>query len=541
MALPEPRSRDTACFVQARVPLHDWLALWRRSLPGTGLRAVLVGEPGSPLLSAWRRLPEAPAPTTLTPRAAGLLEKPFSMARIETTLLHEMGGEPHDPRALARTLLLVDMDWLLQTPSAMANGAIWGTIIERLLGAGVHGCLSLYHRRHLPERDLLAGLHAHASVLAADGCHPNPYQLPPELAGNAGSTQAARLRLDHWLSHLSPTLRAADAPDTTAAGTAAGGPLSGGESNTLLLERASPEDETGTLPGLPRDRWKIRCFGSLRAYRIDGQAIQWQGEERPGRAGATRKLRGLFAMLLMAGDRGVSAAELIDVLWPEAEAPEKALNRLHHTVNELRRRLLPAGLDGEAVRARQHPYVVRQDQRYFLRPPPNSWLDLEEFPQLCRQGGELLRDGRLQEALLCFESALKLYSGDLFADLPAALTDGADADWCASARAWYRELYYKVHGDCARIHRELGNPLQAAAHCQQLLQQDACSGFANAELMRLHAAQGRRDALDRQFQRYRQALLAAGHPDSAPIPLMDLYVELMRNITPVQTPRSARR
>ena len=206
----------------------------------------------------------------------------------------------------------------------------------------------------------------------------------------------------------------------------------------------------------------------------------------------------------------------------------------------MRRCLLQAG-SNERVRPRHHPFLVREDQRYFLRLPPNSWIDVEEFPQLCRQGGELLRDGRLREALLCFDSALKLYTGELFADLPASLTDDGDADWCASTRAWLRELCLKVHGDCARIHRELGNTLQAAAHCHALLKHDAGSGFAHAELMRLHAMQGRRDALDRQFQVYRQALLAAGHSSSASVPLMGLYVELMEGLAPVKTLRKSAR
>jgi hypothetical protein len=63
--------------------------------------------------------------------------------------------------------------------------------------------------------------------------------------------------------------------------------------------------------------------------------------------------------------------------------------------------------------------------------------------------------------------------------------------------------------------------------------------------MRLHAAQGRRDALERQFQRYRRALAAndqgPGPGEAAPLPLMDLYVALMRDLTPVKTPRTARR
>lgn len=545
MSPPSSPAHDAACFLHGADQLPEQLAAWRAALSHSPKAALLVAEPGAPLLSAWRRSAGALPAVTLTPRAAGLLERPFSIARVEARLIQQAAAESRAGEQ--RVVVVVDMDWLLQAPSAMANGAIWGTIIQRLLASGVLACLSLYHRRHLSERDLLAGLHAHAAVLAPEGCQVNPYQLPVDLAVNAGSAQTARQRLDHWLGHLSPALRAQAAarrpgPGDGQAGLPDPAPLSGGEPPPVVHDRSEQGLDEDALAPLSTERWKIRCLGSLRVYRRDGQPIAWHNEQRPGKAGATRKVRGLFAMLLMSGERGMATAELIDVLWPDAVAPEKALNRLHHTVNELRRLLLPPGDDGSAAKAARHPFVIRQNQRYQLRLPPNSWIDVEEFPQLCRQGGDLLRDGRPAEALLCFESALKLYTGELFADLPAALTDDGEAEWCAATRSWLAELCLKVHGDCARIQRELGNALQAAAHCRELLRHDPCSTLAHGELMRLHAAQGRREALDRQFQVYRQALGAAGHAEHASIPLMDLYVELMRGLPlSVKTPRKAAR
>lgn len=532
-------ARDTACFLQGGDQLPELLDTWLRALPARPAHAVLLARAGATLHGAWARSRRPPAASAASPQEVQLLDKPFSLSRIEASLVARLGSEGRTPQ---RTVLVVDMDWLLQAASAMANGAMWGTLIERLLNFGTLGCLSLYHRRHLPERELLAGLHAHAAVLAADGCRANPYQLPAEASVSPGSAYASQMRVDHWLGRLSPTLRAErrERPPTAEGSEA---PLSGGELHEMLQARLSEPDEMLSPAGpVQHERWKVRCFGSLRVYRFDGQPIQWHREDRPGKAGATRKLRGLFAMLLLAADRGASAAELVEVLWPEAHAPERALNRLHHTVNELRRCLLPPALAARGrIAPREHPYLVRQDQRYFLRLPPNSWIDVEEFPQLCRQGGDLLAEGREREALICFESALKLYTGDLFADLPSSLTEGADADWCASTRAWLRELSLKVHGDCARVYRERGSLLQAAAHGHTLLAQDPASSFAHAELMRLHALQGRREALERQFQLYRQTLLAAGHPKAAALPLMDLYVELMQALSPVKTPRSAKR
>lgn len=528
--------RDTAVFLQGDDNLQELVDGWLRVLPARPAHAIVLAQRGAAIHPAWARSTRRPASVTSTPKDIGLLEKPFSMSRIEAGIVAKMTSDGRVPN---RTVLVVDMDWLLQAPSAMANGALWGTLIERILAMGTMGCLSLYHRRHLPERDLLAGLHAHAAVLAADGCRINPYQLPAEASVNPGSAYASQMRVDHWLGRLSPTLRTE--PSTNSRGAdAATAPLSGGELHEMLRSSASEVDETPDESGA-RERWKVRCFGSMRVYRVDGQPIEWHREDRPGKAGSTRKLRGLFAMLLLSAERGATAAELVEVLWPDATSPELALNRLHHTVNELRRCLLPPTSPPGRIAPRNHPYLVRHDQRYFLRLPPNSWIDVEEFPQLCRQGGDLLRDGRLREALICFESALKLYTGDLFADLPASLTDGADADWCASTRAWLRELCLKVHGDCARSHRELGNLLQAAAHCHTLLAQDPASSFAHAELMRLHALQGRREALERQFQLYRQTVPDAGQAKTAALPLMDLYVELMQNLSPVKTPRSAKR
>lgn len=527
-------ARDAAVFLQGRDNIHELVDGWLRALPARPAHAIVLAQRGAAIHAAWAQSKRRPASVSATPKEIGLLDKPFSLSRIEAGLVGKLTS---DGRPANRSVLVVDMDWLLQAPSAMANGALWGTLIERLLAIGTMGCLSLYHRRHLPERDLLAGLHAHAAVLASDGCRINPYQLPAEASVNPGSAYAAQMRVDHWLARLSPTLRSDGRVPHTDGGEA---PLSGGELHEMLRSGMADTDDARHA-ATPPERWKVRCFGSLRVYRSDGQPVQWHREDRPGKAGSTRKLRGLFAMLLLSADRGATAAELVEVLWPAASAPELALNRLHHTVNELRRCLLPPSAAGQRVAPRMHPYLVRQDQRYFLRPPPNSWIDVEEFPQLCRQGGDLLRDGRLREALICFESALKLYTGDLFADLPASLTDGADADWCASTRAWLRELSLKVHGDCARIQRELGNLLQAAAHCHTLLTQDPASSFAHAESMRLHALQGRREALDRQFQLYRQNALAAGHPKAAALPLMDLYVELMQGLAPVKTPTSARR
>jgi DNA-binding SARP family transcriptional activator len=185
---------------------------------------------------------------------------------------------------------------------------------------------------------------------------------------------------------------------------------------------------------------------------------------------------------------------------------------------------------GSGSLARHHPFLTRHDQNYTLSPPSNTWLDVEDFEQLCRQGATLIKQGALDEALLCLESALKLYSGDLFADLPREFTETTDPDWCRSRRYWFREMYFKVHRDCAQIHREMGRYLEAIQHCQLALQRDPACQLAHCELMRIYAQQGRRETLERQYRLFRLANSGTGVSENNDA-VHALYAKLMRDLS----------
>lgn len=467
------------------------------------------------MLSVPSSFPHAMRWVIETPQTLGLASKPFSLARFEARVEERLIAETARVPSSAPWGIVIDMDWMLLSPASSANASVWGSTTQRLGNSAAAGVLCFYHRRHMPERVLLAGLHAHTTVVAEDGCHVNPYYLPDTLAADP----SARPRLDHWLAYISPNLITERQMDAAPA------------QGTSLRLLSSDNDASNSSEPRPHDtsdeRWKVRCFGGLRIYLANGERIAWQGK-----AAASRKVRCLFAFLLLRGSKGATAEELIEMLWPGAHAETLAANRLHHSINSLRRALLPTpdpATKAERVKARLHPYVLRQDGRYALRPPGNTWIDVEDFEQLCRQGGTLLKEGALDEALLCLESALKLYSGDLFEDLPAAFTESRDPDWCWSQRYWFREMYFKVHRDCAVVHRLQGNYLLAIQHCQKALERDSACEIAHSELLRVYAAQGRREALERQFRLYKLALPTAGQIQSN-IAVQSLYVELMRQL-----------
>jgi len=536
-ATAEEKGRAARCsagaFVEGPGHAQALVPLWLDALGRRRTRVLAIAGPASVLHLA----PQAQAKRLHwfgeTPQAMRLADRNYSVGAFEASVLRfieeknqQLAARTRQPRGVhgpaattglvapgpaadspaAAWAIVVDMDWIITSPAATANVSVWGGTVQRLvqqLGAAV---LCVYHRRHLPERVLLAGLHAHSAVVTPEGCQPNPYQLPDAIAASA----AARPRFDFWLGQLNKSRNPTAPRDATPAQGASAG----------LQEDGRPGAE-----GAAGERWKVRCFGGLRVYLADGTRVSWER----GTA-AARQVRCLFAFLLLRGAKGASSEELIAMLWTDASSPERAANRLHHTISGLRQALTEAtAAKGRkrAVRvgAREHPYVRREDGRYVLCPPDNTWMDVYDFEQLCRQGGTLLQDGAFDEALMCLESALSLYTGDLFDGLPPAFVDSRDPDWCWSRRYWFREMSFKVHRDCASIYRQQGNHLAAIQHCQKVLSRDPACAMAHVELMRVYAAQGRHEALERQFRQYKLALAETDqlHPDAH---VQDLYAEL---------------
>lgn len=261
-------------------------------------------------------------------------------------------------------------------------------------------------------------------------------------------------------------------------------------------------------------RWKIRCLGVLRVYRQNGAPIQWQSAK-----GATRKTKTLFAYLLHRGEQGARAQELADLLWPQADE-RNSMNRLYHVVNSLRQ-----VLQGDTRTPRQSPFLLHHDQHYRLALPPHTWIDYPLFQELCYRAANLQAQNSLEQALLCFQSAERLYTGDYMQDIPNEYAENPDRDWCWSRRYWFREMYIKMLANLSEIHRRMNQLAPALEYADKALTLDPCSELANREkLLTLHASH-RPDAVKRQYRLYCQALkqFEMGEPQPA---LRELYKSL---------------
>ncbi len=437
--------------------------------------------------SAWRKHRPKIAFDNGNFSELGFLKVPISFREIERSLSDWLAE--NTKKSIGPALLAVDMSWGLQTPSATANFESWMALVESLVARSRTSVASLYNRRLLIDEQLLAALHGHPKILTAAGVKENPHWLPAGLLSHG----TLRQRVDHWLGEISPDFGALPSAASHAAE---------GADPMWLLRRSA--DEPVAVPAESPDRWKIRCFGRLRVYRNDGSQVNWEIS-----GGATRKTKTLFAYLLQKGGRGATADELADLLWPNADHAQIARNRLYHTVKCLR-----AALSSSASRGAQSPeHVIRDGPRYVLVPPERSWLDISTYEQLCRQSQSHLKSGANEEALICLQAADRLYTGDLFEDIPAEYADNSESDWCWSKRYWLRDMFFKVQRDAARIHRERGDYSAALAHCQKALAIDPLCEMAHEEAMQVFFAQGRREAIDRQYKLYLDSL---AHFDDRP-------------------------
>jgi two-component SAPR family response regulator len=419
---------------------------------------------------------------------AGFLQDPVSFREVLRRL-----AEHFDAFAMQSgnpsTCLIVDMSWALASHTAAANFQDWMAVAEALVERLAVPVISIYNRKLLIDEQLLSALHGHPKILSASGIKTNPFWLPSKML----SRGTLRQQIDHWLLAISPDLAVPQGQPPCHAAEGA---------NPMWLLRRSTE-KAGSQDRDSHGPWRIRCFGRLRVSRNNGDEIVWDAT-----GGATRKTKTLFAYLLHKGGDGAEAEDLADLLWPDSASQETARNRLHHTVRYLRRALAP-----EATAA-QEGQLLREGSRYILVPPERSSLDISSFEQLCRQSIAHIKAAYMDEALLCVLAAERLYTGDLFADIPVAYVDDSSRDWCWSRRIWLREMFLKVQRDAATIYRRRRDYSSALAHCQKALAIDPLCEIAHEEAMLIFDAQRRHDAVDRQFKLYIRAL---GHFDDRPL------------------------
>lgn len=436
-------------------------------------------------------LPDIAAARRVRPSDLGLDQVPIDATEVQLRLRRALAGID------ALSGLVVDMSWGLAAVHGASSYEAWGGVAQRLAAEIGVPVLSLYNKEHMIEDQVQAAFRAHRQFLAPSGLYENPFWVPAALMRN----DALDEQLAFMLGRIVPDF--------------AGGSLFK-DIERQAARGAAPDwlsrPHNRVAPGGGPARWHIHCFGRLTVYTGGAGPVDWR---IPG--GAPNKARTLFAYLLQAGEKGAHSERIGELLWPEGGSEKTKRARLHHTVSMLRKVL------------GSQEAVARSGDYYSLNVPVGSWLDITSFEQLCRRAISLGRHGEAAAALPVYFAAERLYRGDLFEDLPNEYVETENEDWCVPRRTWLREMAIRVQYDMATLLRREGRTNEAVERVQRALALDPASEEATAEAMRIFHAQGRLDAIHRQFKQFRAACAAIGEARPAR-EISALYEELSRSL-----------
>lgn len=401
--------------------------------------------------------------------------------------------------AAGSSTLFLEMSWAIRTPSGSVYLRDILLYLQQLISRESVVIYCLYNRSLLLDEHLLLGLYAHHFLYSHGQLQPNPYYLPITVLRRI----TPKLQFDSWYERI-----------FTEKGLAKRGVM-GVEVEKITYAVQNPL--TTFHAKTDEGRWKVRCLGELKVYRENGELIDWTSK-----GGATKKLKAIFAYLLLKGEKGATLEELADLLWKDEADTTQTLNRLYHCIRYLR-----VALSGSDVSQKDSPFIVYQHSHYYLALPYDSWIDLPMFEELCFKGSQELKATNLEQCLICYESAERLYRGDLFSDIPMKYVENNDNDWCWSRRFWYREMYHKLLYSLASVHRQLGNPNEAIKYADKALAEDPCLEMAHQEKIKALAVVRRIDAIHRQYRVYCESLkkFNMGMPSEA---MRSLYLNISK-------------
>ncbi|GAB4273055.1 MAG: hypothetical protein Kow0013_26780 [Pararhodobacter sp.] len=489
-----PIDQDSALEVNAALFFDPRNATRRRDALGratSGKTTLVISEDPEFAPELWQT-------RRITVADAGLDALPVDPEEVLTRLrAHLASKTPVD-------CVVIDMTWALSASMGADNIHAWGTIAERLCARPGVAVISVFDKDLLIEDQLQAAFGAHQQFLAPSGLYENPHWLPTEI------------RLESTLDEKLGFMLGRVVPDF------AGETLF--RSYDRLAARGAAPDWAPTPdrldPGTQgRPRWHIYCLGPLRVFTDRNHEVEWR---IPG--AAPKKTKTLFAYLLNAGDKGAHADQICELLWQDIGAESTKRGRLHHTVAMLRKTL--GGTDT----------VLRSGDYYRLNAPPGSWVDIAGFEQLCRRCLSLARAEQNDAALRLYPEAEKLYRGDLFEDLPHEYLVTETEDWILPRRIWLRDMAIRVYYDHSKLLRRYRRYGEALGNALKAVALDPTNEAANAEAMRVFHAQGRTDAMHRQFRQYQAAMNAIGEPNPG-AEIRGVYNELCRSLdklTPAQ-------
>lgn len=234
-----------------------------------------------------------------------------------------------------------------------------------------------------------------------------------------------------------------------------------------------------------RQAYRVRLFGgpTVRQLTADGEReVGWK----------LRRSFQVLAFLASSPDLQAGREELEEAVWPSDG--ERTIDRnFHPTLSHLRRAL--ERQRGDSV---PQPLLFRAGI-YRLNPEIDWHIDVQDFNRLVVEGRELIARGEHGAAADCWQGAWKLYRGPFL--------QGHYQAWVMSRREACQQAYVELLRDLGDLSMRLERSEDALDSYRAVLLEDSLQERTHLAVMRLYAAQGRRDLVRRQYERLCTLLL----------------------------------
>jgi LuxR family maltose regulon positive regulatory protein len=229
----------------------------------------------------------------------------------------------------------------------------------------------------------------------------------------------------------------------------------------------------------------VFALGSLRIVRDSGPI--------PESAWVRKKARTLFGYLLCSRPRGVHKEQLMELLWPGADA-QRSAHGLQVVLSDLRGVLANGGSTQEG-----RIFVCRIGDVYSLDVGRAGWVDAEAFEAGCEAGRRAEAAGDREAAIRYLVAAESLYAGDF-------LVEEQFSDWAAARRERLRDQYLDVLLRLLRHHEAAGRSDMAVEYAKKALAADPYLEPCYRDLMRHSAALGDHGGVLRAYTRCQAAM-----------------------------------
>lgn len=235
------------------------------------------------------------------------------------------------------------------------------------------------------------------------------------------------------------------------------------------MSRTAKEIETTGLPCEAQNGETIQVVPKINVTMFGKFTLKQEGMEVPhavSLTGRSRRLWTLTAYLILNRNRGVSAQELIDLLWPEAEN-DNPLSTLQNNVSRARAALAELGFTHAKV-------IIRNEKGYYRwAPDRETQLDVEQFETLAKAA---LAEEDVEKSVALAQEAVALYTGDF-------LTESAAEFWCINLNTYYRSLYTRLCRAAVDRLLKLGRITDAEKLCTGVIRLDPAAEEFSVFLM----------------------------------------------------------